>query len=429
MLSVRAGRHGRRGDRADQREPLRQRHRDLHLERRGGPPVPARREGRHDRHQRARSRCRWPTTPSAAGRTRCSATSTCTARRACRFYTRAKVVTSRWPERRGRVRRQLPLPDLEVTEPAPGNRRLRLGSCPDSWGVWFADDPLQTPWHRFLDELAEVGLRVAGAGAVRLPAHRRGAAGRRARPARAAGGRRHRCTGSAACTGPDDWRPSVAEHPQGGRAHRRARRREHLIFVPVPGYRDDTTGAYLEPAELDAGRVADDDPGRSDELGQVGRGGVRPAPAVPPARGQPRGDPGADRAVPGRHRPALRQPLPGHRPPGLPARGTTWPSSAATPTGSATCTSSRWTRRSWPRPSARASPSARPWPWAPAASRPRACRTSEAWSRRCRAVGRDLFVVVEQDMYPVDFDRPEADRPAHLRRTCAASASGIRGNR
>ena len=32
--------------------------------------------------------------------------------------------------------------------------RLRLGSCPDSWGVWFADNPAQTPWHRFLDELA-----------------------------------------------------------------------------------------------------------------------------------------------------------------------------------------------------------------------------------------------------------------------------------
>ena len=37
--------------------------------------------------------------------------------------------------------------------------RLRLGSCPDSWGVWFADDPKQTPWHRFLDELAEAGYR------------------------------------------------------------------------------------------------------------------------------------------------------------------------------------------------------------------------------------------------------------------------------
>src|SRR6266496_3189887 len=37
--------------------------------------------------------------------------------------------------------------------------RLVLGSCPDSWGVWFADDPSQTPWNRFLDELAAAGYR------------------------------------------------------------------------------------------------------------------------------------------------------------------------------------------------------------------------------------------------------------------------------
>ncbi len=36
---------------------------------------------------------------------------------------------------------------------------MRLGSAPDSWGVWFADDPKQVPWARFLDELAEVGYR------------------------------------------------------------------------------------------------------------------------------------------------------------------------------------------------------------------------------------------------------------------------------
>lgn len=34
---------------------------------------------------------------------------------------------------------------------------LTVGSAPDSWGVWFADDPRQTPWHRFLDEIAEAG--------------------------------------------------------------------------------------------------------------------------------------------------------------------------------------------------------------------------------------------------------------------------------
>jgi inosose dehydratase len=34
---------------------------------------------------------------------------------------------------------------------------IRIGSAPDSWGVWFPDDPRQTPWERFLDEIAEAG--------------------------------------------------------------------------------------------------------------------------------------------------------------------------------------------------------------------------------------------------------------------------------
>ena len=29
--------------------------------------------------------------------------------------------------------------------------------CADSWGVWFPDDPRQTPWQRFMDEVAEAG--------------------------------------------------------------------------------------------------------------------------------------------------------------------------------------------------------------------------------------------------------------------------------
>lgn len=34
---------------------------------------------------------------------------------------------------------------------------IRLGTAPDSWGVWFPDDPKQVPWHQFLDEAAEAG--------------------------------------------------------------------------------------------------------------------------------------------------------------------------------------------------------------------------------------------------------------------------------
>jgi inosose dehydratase len=32
---------------------------------------------------------------------------------------------------------------------------IHVGTAPDSWGVWFAADPRQTPWQRFLDEVAE----------------------------------------------------------------------------------------------------------------------------------------------------------------------------------------------------------------------------------------------------------------------------------
>lgn len=34
---------------------------------------------------------------------------------------------------------------------------VKIGSGPDSWGVWFADDPRQIPWRRFLDEVVEAG--------------------------------------------------------------------------------------------------------------------------------------------------------------------------------------------------------------------------------------------------------------------------------
>jgi inosose dehydratase len=33
------------------------------------------------------------------------------------------------------------------------NGGLRIGTAPDSWGVWFPDDQQQTPWRRFLDEV------------------------------------------------------------------------------------------------------------------------------------------------------------------------------------------------------------------------------------------------------------------------------------
>jgi inosose dehydratase len=40
--------------------------------------------------------------------------------------------------------------------PAPA-RGLRIGTAPDSWGVWFPDHPRQVPWQRFLDEVQAAG--------------------------------------------------------------------------------------------------------------------------------------------------------------------------------------------------------------------------------------------------------------------------------
>jgi len=34
---------------------------------------------------------------------------------------------------------------------------LRIGTAPDSWGVWFPDHPRQVPWQRFLDEVQAAG--------------------------------------------------------------------------------------------------------------------------------------------------------------------------------------------------------------------------------------------------------------------------------
>src|SRR5829696_4224526 len=48
---------------------------------------------------------------------------------------------------------------------------------------------------------------------------------------------------------PGDW-PAIAAKTRKVAELTAAVGGRHLVFVPVPGYRDDTTGAYLEPAEL-----------------------------------------------------------------------------------------------------------------------------------------------------------------------------------
>ncbi|NHI16277.1 sugar phosphate isomerase/epimerase family protein [Microbacterium excoecariae] len=40
---------------------------------------------------------------------------------------------------------------------AASHQGLRIGTAPDSWGVWFPDHPGQVPWRRFLDEVVDAG--------------------------------------------------------------------------------------------------------------------------------------------------------------------------------------------------------------------------------------------------------------------------------
>jgi inosose dehydratase len=129
-------------------------------------------------------------------------------------------------------------------------RRLLLGSCPDSWGVWFADDPRQPPWQRFLDELAAVGYEWLELGPYGyLPTDPALLADElAARGLRVAAGSMH---GASGLHRPADW-PAIESRTRAVAALTAALGGRHLVFVPVPGYRDDASGVYTEPAALDA---------------------------------------------------------------------------------------------------------------------------------------------------------------------------------
>ena len=118
--------------------------------------------------------------------------------------------------------------------------------------MWFADDPLQTPWARFLDEVAEVGYEWLELGPFGyLPTDTARLAdelGRRG--LQVAGGTVH---GFSGLHRPGDW-PDIVRITRQVAELTAAVGGRHVIFVPVPGYRDDKTGAFLEPAELDAGQ-------------------------------------------------------------------------------------------------------------------------------------------------------------------------------
>ncbi|MDJ0379748.1 sugar phosphate isomerase/epimerase [Streptomyces sp. G-G2] len=137
-----------------------------------------------------------------------------------------------------------------MTSSPPALTRIRIGSAPDSWGVWFPEDPRQTGWPRFLDEVAEAGYEWIELGPYGyLPTD----------PARLAEETARRGLKVSAGTvftglhhGPAVWEQTW-EHVSRIAALTRAMGAEHLVVIPS-FWRDDKTGAVLEDRGLDAGQ-------------------------------------------------------------------------------------------------------------------------------------------------------------------------------
>ncbi|MDQ0991008.1 sugar phosphate isomerase/epimerase [Streptomyces sp. V3I7] len=124
--------------------------------------------------------------------------------------------------------------------------RIRVGSAPDSWGVWFPDDPVQVPWRRFLDEVAEAGyewIELGPYGYLPIdPAVLTEETARRG------------LTVSAGTVftdlhhGPGVWERTW-EHVSRVAALTQAMGARHLVVIPS-FWRDDKTGEVLEPDTL-----------------------------------------------------------------------------------------------------------------------------------------------------------------------------------
>ena len=125
--------------------------------------------------------------------------------------------------------------------------RLRVGTAPDSWGVWFADDPAQVPWSRFLDEVVAAGytwIELGPYGYLPTDPHQL---------EDELGSRGLRLSAGTVFTalhrGEEQWREALVQ----------ARRiaglvtslgAEHLVVIPDL-WRSDGTGEPLEPRTID----------------------------------------------------------------------------------------------------------------------------------------------------------------------------------
>ena len=277
---------------------------------------------------------------------------------------------------------------------------IRIGSAPDSWGVWFPSDPKQTPWHRFLDEIVEAGYEWTELGPYGYmptdPATLRAELDRRGLKVTAAFTMAH-------LEDPAAW-PELERQMLGGGELAAALGGRFMVLI------DDTysnlfTGEPTRPSRLDDDgwkHLIDADPPR----GRPGRKSPRAPTGLSPARRDARRVRGPDRGVPGADRPATGFALLRHG-------------------------SSRLSRR---RPGRLLPPPPRPHPLpAPEERRPRRSRNGSSasgsrspspWATTCsaspiigavdflafrdalREADYDGWATVEQDMYPAPFDKP-----------------------
>ncbi|WP_316669323.1 TIM barrel protein [uncultured Propionibacterium sp.] len=123
----------------------------------------------------------------------------------------------------------------------------RLGSAPDSWGVWFPDNPRQVPGTRYLDEIAQAGYRYMELGPYGFlptdPAELGEELARRDLKVSAGtvGGAFHHA----------DQFEAIKKDALDVARLAAAVGATHLVLLPAM-YRDLLSGDYLEDAELDA---------------------------------------------------------------------------------------------------------------------------------------------------------------------------------
>jgi inosose dehydratase len=134
----------------------------------------------------------------------------------------------------------------DATPAAPHTSGLRIGTAPDSWGVWFAEGSRQIGWQRFLDEVQAAGyhwIELGPYGYLPTDPHQlEDELGKR--DLELAGG----TVFTGFHKGPEQWQRAWDQAVKvAGLTH--ALGAEHIVVIPDL-WRSDVTGEPLEPRTL-----------------------------------------------------------------------------------------------------------------------------------------------------------------------------------